>query len=177
MTWHDAYTNGTSRVLIVASLRPLKMEALILAPTDCEVRSVIKFLNLQRITPIEIHRHQCQQSFCAISRSLLHKIVTEHLFRKLCARWVPKQLTPEHKEKSMESALTIVVPVFLHLKEFLSSQCFSEWQWRGDECCTVDQSQVADFYNTGNSWTLAVSVTINLSIKLGFYFVNCPSKT
>ena len=31
------------------------MEPLILAPTDCEVRSVIKFLNSQTIVPIEIH--------------------------------------------------------------------------------------------------------------------------
>ena len=33
----------------------------------------------------------------------------EHLlFRKLCARWVPKQLTPVHKAKRMESALTFL---------------------------------------------------------------------
>ena len=44
-----------------------------------------------------------------ISRSLLHKIVTEHqLFEKLCARWVPKQVAPEHKAKRMESALTVM---------------------------------------------------------------------
>ena len=42
--------------------------------------------------------------FPQISRSSLHKIVTEHLlFRKLHARWVPKQLTPEYKAKRMES--------------------------------------------------------------------------
>ena len=40
-----------------------------------------------------------------ISFSLLHKVVMEHLlFRKLCARWVSKQLTPEHKAKHKESA-------------------------------------------------------------------------
>ena len=42
MTSHDACTSGTSRVLTVASLQRLKMEALIPAPADCEVRSVIK---------------------------------------------------------------------------------------------------------------------------------------
>ena len=31
------------------------METLIPAPADCEVRSVIKFLNAQSIAPIEIH--------------------------------------------------------------------------------------------------------------------------
>ncbi|PNF26371.1 hypothetical protein B7P43_G17995 [Cryptotermes secundus] len=151
------------------------MEALIPAPADCEVRSVIKFLNAQSIAPIEIDRqlrrvygpnimskqmvHRWCRQFSAgrqsvhdekhsgqpsiitddlvelvrerimenrrvtitelsshvpqISRSLLHEIVIEHLlFRKLCARWVPKQLIPEHKTKRMEmlSAST----VFLH---------------------------------------------------------------
>ena len=55
MTPHDARTSGTSQVLTVASLQRLKMEALIPAPADFEVRSVIKFLNAQRIAPIEIN--------------------------------------------------------------------------------------------------------------------------
>ena len=59
MTSHDACTSGTSRILIVASLQRLKMEALILAPADREVRFTIKFLNAQSIAPIEIH---CQLS-------------------------------------------------------------------------------------------------------------------
>ena len=45
------------------------MEALILAPADCEVRTVIKFLDAQSIAPIEIHRQLCQQSFPAGHRS------------------------------------------------------------------------------------------------------------
>ena len=53
---HGAGTSGTFRVLTVASLQRLKMEALIPAPADCEVQSVIKFLNKQGIAPIEIHR-------------------------------------------------------------------------------------------------------------------------
>ena len=60
MTSHDAYTSGTFRVLTVASLQRLKMEALIPASADCEVRSVIKFLNVQSIAPIEIHHQLCQ---------------------------------------------------------------------------------------------------------------------
>ena len=47
-------SSGTSLVLRVASLQRLKMDALIPAPADCEVRSVIKFLNAQSIAPIEI---------------------------------------------------------------------------------------------------------------------------
>ena len=56
ITSHDECTSGTSRVLTVASLQRLNMEA----PADYEVRSVIKFLNAQRITPIEIHRQLWQ---------------------------------------------------------------------------------------------------------------------
>ena len=43
MILHDASTSGTCRVLTVASLQRLKMEALIPAPADGEVRSVLKF--------------------------------------------------------------------------------------------------------------------------------------
>ena len=60
MTSHDACSSETSRVLTVASLQRLKMEALIPAPAHCEVRSVIKFLNAQSIAPVEIHCQPCQ---------------------------------------------------------------------------------------------------------------------
>ena len=56
MVSHGSYTSGTSVFLTVASFRQLKMEALIPAPTDCEVQSMMKFLNAQSIAPIEIHR-------------------------------------------------------------------------------------------------------------------------
>ena len=55
MTSHDACTSKTSRILTLASLQRLNMEALIPAPADCEVWSVIKFLNAQSTAPIEIH--------------------------------------------------------------------------------------------------------------------------
>ena len=44
--------------------------------------------------------------FSNISRSLLHELVTEHLYyKKLCSRWVPKMLTDAHKMKRMGAAL------------------------------------------------------------------------
>ena len=46
---HDACTSGTSLVLTIASLQRLKMEALISAPAECEVWSVIKYLIAQNI--------------------------------------------------------------------------------------------------------------------------------
>ena len=57
MNSHDACTNGASRVLTAVSFQRWKLEALIPAPADCEVRSVIKCLYAQSIAPIEIHRH------------------------------------------------------------------------------------------------------------------------
>ena len=74
---HDSCTSGISRVLTIASLQRLKMKALIPAPANCEVLSVIKFLNAQSIAPIEIHSQLCEQSFLAIPRALLHKIVRQ----------------------------------------------------------------------------------------------------
>jgi hypothetical protein len=47
--------------------------------------------------------------FPNVSRKTVHRIVAENLhFRKLCARWVPKNLTPEHKTKRMGSALSFL---------------------------------------------------------------------
>ena len=60
MTSHDSCISGTSRDITVASLQRLKMEALIPAPADCKVRSVIKFSNTQSIAGIEIHCQLCQ---------------------------------------------------------------------------------------------------------------------
>ena len=40
------------------------------------------------------------------SKTTIHEAVTEKLgYRKLCARWVPKMLTDDHKTKRMRSAL------------------------------------------------------------------------
>lgn len=44
--------------------------------------------------------------FPNVSKTTLHKIVSEHLkFRKLCSRWVPRLLSDEHKTKRMGCAL------------------------------------------------------------------------
>ncbi|GFW77200.1 histone-lysine N-methyltransferase SETMAR [Trichonephila clavipes] len=44
--------------------------------------------------------------FPNVGRTTLHKVVSEKLkFRKLCARWVPRLLTEEHKLKIMAWAL------------------------------------------------------------------------
>ncbi|PNF35235.1 hypothetical protein B7P43_G06871 [Cryptotermes secundus] len=78
------------------------------------------------VTIAELSSHVPQ-----ISRTLLHEIVTEHLlFRKLCATWwVPKQLTPEHKTKCMESALTFLQQYHDDGDEFLDRIITGDETW------------------------------------------------
>ena len=157
MTSHDACTSGTSRLLTVPSLQQLKMEALIPAPTDCEVRS--KFIvSCARSMAThgsnkEMVRHWCRQiiagrlqcmmrravggypslqtilwSLCGnelwrivaselqnsavISRSLLHKIVTEHLlFRKIVCQMGAKATDSKTQSKAHGVGINISAAV------------------------------------------------------------------
>ena len=84
-------TRGTSRVLTVALLQRLKMEDLIPAPADCEVQSVIKFLNTQIIAPIEIHRPVGLQSFTAdFPLVVARNCHGAPNVQKIVRQWVPK---------------------------------------------------------------------------------------
>jgi len=43
--------------------------------------------------------------FPQVSRSVIYDIVSEKLgYKNLCARWVPKMLTDEHKQKRLAAA-------------------------------------------------------------------------
>ncbi|KAL4143360.1 hypothetical protein QTP88_005698 [Uroleucon formosanum] len=69
--------------------------------SDVLVQEVEKKFMKTRFTMTSLAKH-----FPQISRSLLHEIVSIKLnFRKLCARWVPKILTDEHRVKRQGSAL------------------------------------------------------------------------
>ncbi|KAG5321301.1 SETMR methyltransferase, partial [Pseudoatta argentina] len=60
--------------------------------------------------------------FPQISRSLLHETITETLgYRKLSARWVPKQLTDQHKLNRVEAGREFLRRYKLHGDEFLRS--------------------------------------------------------
>ena len=57
-----------------------------------------------------------------VSKTTLHEAVTEKLgYRKLCARWVPKMLTDDHKTKRMGSALKFLTRYPQEGDEFLDS--------------------------------------------------------
>ncbi|GFV34573.1 histone-lysine N-methyltransferase SETMAR [Trichonephila clavipes] len=71
-----------------------------------------------------------QKSEGKISRSLLLEIVTKHLlFKKLCARWVPKHLTPEHKIQHLGAALTFLQWYHVDGDEFLDRIVTGDETW------------------------------------------------
>lgn len=81
--------------------------------------------------------------FPEVSRSSLYSIVTEHLrYRKLCARWVPKQLTDNHKTRRMASALSFLERYHNERKDFLKSIVTGDETWiKYDTPETKRQSQ------------------------------------
>ena len=137
MTSQDICTSGTSRVLTVASLQRLKMEALIPAPTECEVQFLIKFLNAQSIASIEIYQ--------------------------LCQIYGHTRLDGQHIScrSSVGRCLNIIHPIARTSRPLIStfsstsrnfclvSVSFSEWQERRRWASQWFQSQAAEFYDTG----------------------------
>ena len=68
--------------------------------------------------------------FPQISRSLLHETVTETLgYRKLSARWVPKQLTDDHKVKRVETAQEFLRRYEEEGEDFLKSIVTGDETW------------------------------------------------
>ncbi|KAJ4448759.1 hypothetical protein ANN_00150 [Periplaneta americana] len=169
-----------------------KMNDVIDNPADCEVRSVIRFLNARHLKPAEIYRQLkevygdtvmnernvrkwCEMfnngrtnvhdetrpgrpslitedlktkvndrilqdkrtsldelhiAFPDISRSLLVEIVSQHLgYHKICARWVPRQLSDQHKTQRMASALTFLMRYHTDGDTFLDQIVTGDGTW------------------------------------------------
>ena len=146
MTSHDTCTE--------ASLQRFKMEALNPTPADCEVRSVIKFLNAQSIAPIEIHRQLCQQSFPAdfpllVAQNCHGVPVVEKIVHQVGAKATDTRTHSKAHGVSIDNE--IVVHISLHLKKFLYGQ---RQRFQNDREAEMSvtlcfQSQAADFYETG----------------------------
>lgn len=65
-----------------------------------------------------------------VSKTLIHEIVTKKLgYKKLCARWVPKMLTDDHKKNRMGSALTFLTRYADKGDEFLDSIVTGDETW------------------------------------------------
>jgi len=65
-----------------------------------------------------------------VSKTTIHEAVTEKLgYRKLCARWLPKLLTDDHKTKRMGSALKFLTRYVQEGDEFLDSIVTGDETW------------------------------------------------
>jgi len=66
--------------------------------------------------------------FPQISRTLPYDIVSSHLgYRKLCAQWVPKMLTEEHKKQRVACALTFLMRYHKEADGMLSRIVTGDW--------------------------------------------------
>jgi hypothetical protein len=102
-----------------------------------------------------------------VYKTTIHEAVTEKLgYRILCARWVPKILTDDHKTKRMCSALKFLTRYAQKEDEFLDSIVTGNEIWgfhhtpeskqesHGDDevqevVMTWFKGQAADFYDSG----------------------------
>ena len=65
-----------------------------------------------------------------VSKTTIHEAVTEKFgYRKLCARWVPKMLTDDHKTKRMSSGLKFLTRYTQEGDEFLDSIVTGDETW------------------------------------------------
>ncbi|KAJ4448812.1 hypothetical protein ANN_00203 [Periplaneta americana] len=191
MCSHNVVSTGCNK-LPLCILCYFKMNDVIDNPADCEVRSVIRFLNARHLKPAEIYRQLkevygdtvmnernvrkwCEMfnngrtnvhdetrpgcpslitedlktkvndrilqdrrtsfdelhiAFPDISRSLLGEIVSQHLgYHKICARWVPRQLSDQHKTQRMASALTFLMRYHTDGDAFLDQIVTGDETW------------------------------------------------
>jgi len=65
-----------------------------------------------------------------VSKTKIYETVTEKLgYRKLCARWVPKMLTDDHKTKGVGSALKSLTCYAQEGDDFLDSTVTGDEIW------------------------------------------------
>lgn len=65
-----------------------------------------------------------------VSKSTIDKILTEHLhYRKVCARWVPKMLTEDHKRQRVEAARAFLERYAEQGEEMLDSIVTGDETW------------------------------------------------
>lgn len=101
------------------SIKNLKMAELMCIMKDVKDASLLlhTYNLVQRVDQVvrESRRftiNELSMKFPEVLRSALYSIVTEKLcYRKLCARWVPKIMTDNHKTIGMAAALSFYRPL------------------------------------------------------------------
>lgn len=94
--------------------------------TDDMVQKIEEnLLSDRRITIDDLHE-LCPE----ISRTVVHEIVSDRLkYRKLCARWVPKMLTEEHKNNRVSAAREFLERYETEGETFLNSVVTGDETW------------------------------------------------
>ena len=94
------------------------MEGLIPAPADCEMQSVIKFLNTWSIARIKINRQLYQQSFATdflffVAQNYHRALVVQTVMRQVGVKATDSR--PQSKAEGV--SIDNCGPSFLHLKK------------------------------------------------------------
>ena len=133
---NSRYATGSHSIIVAA----VEDGGSIPAPADCEVRSLIKFLNAQSIAPIEIHCQLWQQSFPAdFSLLVAHNCQGEPVVQKIVRQVGAKATDTRTQSKAYGVSIDNCDPSFVTPQEIsvCSASAFSEWQRGRDECQTV----------------------------------------
>jgi len=95
--------------------------------TEEFLEKVDSFVRSDRhLTLKELHQ-MCSE----VSRTVLYETITDRLdFQKLCARWIPKMLTDQHKTSRIESGWAIIL-------RFEKEEEFLDLIVTGDETCVL----------------------------------------
>ena len=113
-----------AQVLTVASLQRLKIGALIAAPADFEVRSVIKVFNTQTLAPTEIHVNSTSSNFPLLVAQNCHgEPVVQKMVRQLGAKGADTRT----QCKAHGISIHILWSIFLTLQEIAVRFAFSEY--------------------------------------------------
>lgn len=90
--------------------------------------------NIQRVEQMILDNRRVTEDEIAIAMNIshgsVHTIISEHLkFRKVCARWVPRLLTAQHKEKRFQSALQFLFRYENEGNDFLDKIVTGDESW------------------------------------------------
>ncbi|KAF2895151.1 hypothetical protein ILUMI_11022 [Ignelater luminosus] len=111
--------------------------------------------------------------FPQISRSLLHETITETLgYRKLSARWVPKQLTDQRKLNRVEAGQEFFRRYNLHGDEFLRSIVTGNKTWVA-HYTPETKRKFQQWRHTSSSSAKKFQTTISAKKIMAFVFWDC----
>ncbi|KAJ4433160.1 hypothetical protein ANN_15417, partial [Periplaneta americana] len=118
--WCKMFNNG--RTNVHDETRPGRPS---LITEDLKTKVNDRILQDRRTSLDELHI-----AFPDISRSLLGETVLQHLgYHKICARWVPRQLSDQHKTQRMASALTFLMRYHTDGDAFLDQIVTGDETW------------------------------------------------